>query len=260
MKNESQTLYIPLYGKALMSKEGFYKDKKAEEIVSSKPYDFSKVDTSRRLAVYMAMRAAQFDELTKDFVRENPNAIVIQLGCGLDSRCIRADVNAKLWYDIDFTEVIKIRERYYQSTDQYHMIASSATDFNWFNKITYSGEPVLVLAEGLSMYLTEQEITNLIIEMKRCFSKAVFIFDAYSSFALKMSKYKNPVNDVDAKVSFSLDNPDSLIKDIEGIRCILDSEIILKKYLKRLKGIYKMRFMFMRRFGSGLYRIYGYEM
>ena len=61
MKNESLTLFIPLYGKAMMSREGIFPDQTAEHIVSTVDYDFSKVDQSRKLAIYMAMRAAVFD-------------------------------------------------------------------------------------------------------------------------------------------------------------------------------------------------------
>ena len=57
MTNESLTLFIPLYGKAKMSREEYLPDPWAEEIVSSVDYDFSKVDQSRKLAIMMAADA-----------------------------------------------------------------------------------------------------------------------------------------------------------------------------------------------------------
>lgn len=53
MTNESKTMFIPLYGKAMMSKEGFLKDPAAEKIVEEKKECFDNVDRSRKLAIYM---------------------------------------------------------------------------------------------------------------------------------------------------------------------------------------------------------------
>ena len=61
MTNESKTLFIPLYGKAAMSREGIFQDETAERIVESLPEEMQNVDTSRRLAIFMAMRAARYD-------------------------------------------------------------------------------------------------------------------------------------------------------------------------------------------------------
>lgn len=89
MTNESLTLFIPLYGKALMSREGFLPDPAAEDIVATVDYDFTKVDQSRKLAIYMAMRAALFDGYAREFAAQHPESLILQLGVGLDSRAKR---------------------------------------------------------------------------------------------------------------------------------------------------------------------------
>lgn len=53
MTNKSKTMFIPLYGKAMMSKEGLLKDPTAEKIVEEKKECFDNVDRSRKLAIYM---------------------------------------------------------------------------------------------------------------------------------------------------------------------------------------------------------------
>lgn len=86
--NESETLFIPLYGKAEVHKYGdILEDIKAREIVESVDYDFSHVFKSRFLTIYMGIRAAILDNYVTEFVKANENAVVITLGCGLDSRC-----------------------------------------------------------------------------------------------------------------------------------------------------------------------------
>ncbi len=259
MTNESKTLYIPLYGKAMMSREGFFEDKIAEEIVESCGYDFEDVDKSRKLAVFLAMRAKQYDEMAEKFIEKCPDCIVLHLGCGLDSRCDRVKLRAQKWYDIDFPEVIGLRRKYFTENDLYRMISSSVTDFNWLDEIAYNGENVLVIAEGLSMYLTLDEMVRLMTEFGKRFSKTAFLFDAYSTIAAKMSKLKNPINKMDAQIYFSMSDPAALEYRVRNAKCVINKSIIQKRYIDRLSGAMKARFTFMGGFGSGFYRIYGFR-
>lgn len=256
MTNESKTLFIPLYGKALMSREGIFEDSTAERIVKTEAENLKTVDTSRKLAIYMAMRAKQYDELADQFA-EASESIIIHLGCGLDSRINRVRSKPKKWYDLDFPDVIELRRKYYEENVHYAMLSSSATDYSWLDSVDYSNENVLVLAEGLSMYLSEKDIKNLIERFRSKFNKTLFVFDAYSTFASKMSRYKNPINNVDAKIDFAMDDPKLL--ENSNAKCVLNSDIIQKKYIDRLKGADKFRFKFMGRAGKNMYRIFGYE-
>ncbi len=260
MTNESKTLFIPLYSKALMSREGFFDDKTAEHIVDSCGHDFSDVDKSKKLAIYMAMRAMHYDELTDRFVQRFPDCIVIHLGCGLDSRCVRVEHKPKMWYDLDLADVIELRKQYYPEADSYKLIASSAADTEWLNSIKYNGERVLVIAEGLSMYLNIDDMTNIMNALGAKFENCSFVFDAYSDAAAKLSKFKNPINAVDAKIDFSMSDPSILEKRVQKAKCVINKPIILKRYIDRLSGIYKARFTFMGGFGSSFYRIYGFRL
>ncbi len=257
MTNESKTLFIPLYGKAMMSKEGFLKDPTAEKIVEAEKKSFDNVDQSRKLAIYMAMRAKQYDEIVQDFIKNNSSSVIIQLGCGLDARAVRVSHKNIMWYDLDFPDVIELRKKYYTENEFYTMIPSSVTDSSWLDRIDYTNENVLIIAEGLSMYLTENDMKNLIENFGRKFSKTTFIFDAYSPFAAKMSKYKNPINNIDAKIDFAMDNPEIL--ETDNAKCVLNNDIILKKYVDKLKGVDRIRFTFMGGAGKNMYRIFGYE-
>ncbi len=259
MTNESKTLFIPLYGKALMSREGFFSDKAAERIVDSCGCDFSDVDKSEKLAIYMTMRAMQYDELAQQFISKYPDCIVLHLGCGLDSRYERVETKPKHWYDIDLPDVIELRSNYYQQNDGYTMISSSVTAPDCFDSIQHHTERVLVIAEGLSMYLTEDEMVELIKKIGEKFGAASFLFDAYSIAAGKLSKLKNPINAVNADISFCMSDPALLEKRCENAKCVLNHDIIRKKYIERLNGAWKTRFKFMGRLGASFYRIYGYK-
>ena len=241
-----------------MSKAGLWVDKTAEKIVSDNEDLFAKVDKSKRLAIYMTMRAMQYDSHVSDFLKKNPDGIVIHLGCGLDSRINRVKGKVKCWYDLDFPDVIKLRKNFYSENEGYTMIGSSVTDFSWIEQIHHNDEPVLVVAEGLTMFLEEQDIRALTELFSQKLGNVIFIFDAYSSFAAKASKIKNPINSVNAKISFFMDD-ERLFHNSEKNICHTETRnIILDEYISKLTGVYKPRFKFMKKFGSKMYRIYIY--
>ena len=62
MDNVNKTLYIPLYGKAYVSKKGIIlRDPKAEVIWAAEGFPLKGKSKSKWLAYYMGMRAAVFD-------------------------------------------------------------------------------------------------------------------------------------------------------------------------------------------------------
>ena len=108
MNSVNKTLYIPLYGKAYVSRKGlFLDDKKAEEIWASEGFALKGKSASKWLAYYMGIRSAVFDQWLKQKMTEAPDAAVIHIGCGLDSRIIRVGDDGHKWYDVDFPEVIE---------------------------------------------------------------------------------------------------------------------------------------------------------
>lgn len=258
MTNESLTLFIPLYGKAMMSREGFLPDPTAEEIVSTVDYDFTKVDQSRKLAIYMAMRAALFDGYARDFAAQHPDGLVLQLGVGLDSRVKRVPCQNP-WYDLDFPDVIDLRRTYFPEDARYHLIAAPALPADWLAGVP-KAQNALVLAEGLSMYLSEGDMRALMAALQAHFGQVTFIFDAYSKRAAKLSALKNPVNAVKAKIDFALDDSAELLTGTQGMTAVLNADIITPEAVGRLKGLDRWRFRSMGRFGKNFYRIFGYEL
>ena len=257
MTNESLTLFIPLYGKAMMSREGFLPDKWAEEIVSTVDFDFTEVDQSRKLAIYMAMRARYFDMIARNFAKAQPGSPIIQLGVGLDSRVKRVPCGNP-WYDLDFPDVIDLRKTYFPEDDRYHLIAAPALPADWLDQLPDGTPTALVLMEGLSMYLSEEDMRSLLRALGERYKDVLVVFDAYSRAAAKLSALKNPVNAVKAKIDFAMDDPQKLIRDLPGWGFEVN-DIIRPEEIARLKGLDRLRFRFMGRFGSSFYRIYGYH-
>lgn len=256
---ESETLFIPLYSKAEMSREGkILSDKKAEEIVSSIEYDFSKNKISKYVNIYMGIRAAIIDDYANKYLKMNPGAIVLHLGCGLDSRIERMIEKPHLWYDLDLPDVIKVRKQFYVETENYRMISSSVTDLEWINSIESSISPTLIIAEGLTMYLKEEEIKELFLAFKSKFEQADLIFDAYSLSSVRMSKYKNPVNKMGATIRWGLDSPHEIEKFADGITHLETRYFTDDERIEQLSGFTKFMFklLYSNNIVKNLYRIF----
>ena len=94
MNSVNKTLYIPLYGKAYVSKKGlFLDDKKAEQIWAEEGFALKGKSKSKWLAYYMGIRAAVFDEWTKAQISTHQDAVVLHIGCGMDSRALRINAD-----------------------------------------------------------------------------------------------------------------------------------------------------------------------
>ena len=90
MNGVNKTLYIPLYGKSYVSKKGIIlDDKKAEQIWEAEGFPLKGKSKSKWLAYYMGTRSAVFGEWLRQQMVNAPNSVVIHIGCGMDSRCIR---------------------------------------------------------------------------------------------------------------------------------------------------------------------------
>lgn len=140
------------------------------------------------------LRAERMDRWAQRFLDENPGATVVQLACGLDSRAFRLDVpDGVRWFDVDFPEVIDLRRRVLPATGsatgtgRYQLIASSVTDEGWLDQIP-DDRPTLVLAEGLVMYLAEQQAWRLLDRLTDHFPHGELVLDVLAPWAARVAK------------------------------------------------------------------------
>ena len=142
-------------------------------------YNFGKNKYNHFVDIYMGIRAAILDRCANDFLNRYPEGAVLHLGCGLDSRVLRVK-KASCWIDIDLPDVIDIRRRFYRHRPGYKMISADVTKPHWIEKIDISPQtPVLVIAEGLTMYFTYKENKALFNMFYEKFRYTEYVFDAY---------------------------------------------------------------------------------
>lgn len=255
MNNINKTLYIPLYGKAYVSKKGIVlHDPKAEEIWEKEGFKLKGKSASKWLAYYMGMRSAVFDRWLYNQLKKNQDTVVLHLGCGMDSRCERVKSNCD-WFDVDFPSVIEERKRYYSETEQYHMIGSDVKDASWIHQMTHKN--AIVVMEGLSMYLTTEEVKALLSNLSKKFEHITLLMDCYTEFAAKASKYKNPINDVGVTQVYGLDDP-HLLEEGTGFCFVCEHEMTPEYLINDLQGLEKNIFkkVFAGSVSKKMYRLY----
>ncbi|MEE1056233.1 MAG: class I SAM-dependent methyltransferase [Acutalibacteraceae bacterium] len=260
MNEINKTLYIPLYGKATVSKKGIIlNDTKAEEIWEKEGFELHGKSKSKWLTYYMAMRAKVFDDWTKAQLQTYSNAIVLHIGCGMDSRIERISNINNLWYDIDFPQVIEERKKYYNESNNYKMFCADASKTEWLSELP-KVENAIVIMEGIGMYLTTQQLSQLFIALQKQFKRVNLLADFYTVFGAKASKYKNPINDVGITSVSGLDEP-KLLEENNGIQFINEKTMTPPDLINQLKGFERMFFkvMFGGKFARKTYRLYEYE-
>ncbi|MGZ7118544.1 MAG: class I SAM-dependent methyltransferase [Methanobacterium sp.] len=134
------------------------------------------------------MRTEILDKATKDFIEKYPKAVIINLGCGLDTRFLRVDNDKIHWYDLDLPEPIQIRRHFFEETNRYKMIAKSVFDYSWIEDIDTYDKHVLIIAEGLLMYFTEDEVKDMMNRLIDAFPGAEMLIETIPDSLAKKSQ------------------------------------------------------------------------
>jgi O-methyltransferase involved in polyketide biosynthesis len=123
------------------------------------------------------------DAIVTQFIAQHPTAVVLDLGCGLDTRGHRLAPPAGVdWYDIDLPAVIKLREQLVP--DERHVVAADLTKQGWLNGLP-TDRPALALTDGLQALLTGPDFVAVTRMLTEHFDRGELTFNAYSRLALR---------------------------------------------------------------------------
>jgi O-methyltransferase involved in polyketide biosynthesis len=214
LTKEQETLLIPLYSKA--QDNPILKDEKARQILGQVEYDFGGLRVPQKTVVTLSIRARQLDIYTQEFIDQHPNALILHLGCGLDSRCLRVERRETIWYDLDLPDVIDLRRKFYTESDVYHLIPSSVTNLAWLELVSPKDRPVFVVAEGLMMYLQESEVRDLILCLHQTLPGCSLVFDAFSKMTVARVESHPSLKKTGASVKWGIDDPHEIESWVES--------------------------------------------
>jgi O-methyltransferase involved in polyketide biosynthesis len=191
LSSVSESLLVTLYLRAIESQrpDALINDERAVALVKQISvdgrYDFNRIkllNLSEANKVVIILRNRKFDYYTRDFLERHPNAVVVHIGCGLDTRFERVDNGLVEWFDLDFPHIIELRRKLIRDEgERYHLLGCSVLEDAWMEVVSLQYQrPFLFVAEGVLMYLTEAQNKSLVRLLLTRFPCAELIFDAYS--------------------------------------------------------------------------------
>jgi methyltransferase (TIGR00027 family) len=135
------------------------------------------------LVVHITLRAKKFDEYAISFFKKNPDGILVNIGCGMDSRFLRVDNGRMTCFDLDLPDMIEFKKQFYEQTDRYHFLGTSVFNYAWMDQVEKIGKrPVLFLAEGVFMYLDPVKVKELVLNMQSRFPGSELVCEVVTEF------------------------------------------------------------------------------
>ncbi len=217
-----QTMLATFYAKALDAdlEKPILGDRWARDIVDRIDYDWTKTTITARTSPSVTTRSAHFDKWARQFLAVHPEAIVLHLGCGLDSRYYRLDPDPSVeWYDVDYPDVADLRRQLFPAREHCHIVAASVTDPAWLADIP-ADRPMLMIGEGLTMYLTEQDGVALFRRIVEHAPSGELQFDAFSRFGIKAQWTNAVVKRAGATLYWGIDGPADILEAVPGVRLL----------------------------------------
>ena len=182
-----ETMLQTVYARAKESRgRGAIHDAKAEELIEKLDYDFSLADKDTAMRGGVIARTIVLDQLTKAWLGAHPGAVVVNIACGLDTRCYRMAGYAH-WHNLDLPETMAVREKLLPESGTISQIAMSAME-DWGSKISEQNVPVLIVIEGLTMYLNAKDVQQIFKVISSRFSKATVFVETMNPMIVKRFK------------------------------------------------------------------------
>ena len=213
-----ETMLQTVYARAKESRgRGTIHDAKAEEIIEKLDYDFSLADKDSAMHSGVIARTIVLDKLTKSWLAKHPGAVVVNIACGLDTRCYRMSGHSH-WYNLDLPETMAVREKLLPESGSISQIAMSAMD-DWGGEIKEQNTPVLIIIEGLTMYLTETDVQQIFTVISNRFSKATVFVETMNPMIVKRFKEKS-IDASNAKFTWGVKNGEALAELLPDFRFV----------------------------------------
>ena len=129
----------------------------------------------------------------------------------------------------------------------------------WKKHIGARQEAIIIL-EGVSMYFEPEELIRLLSSISRHFNSVRLLMDCYTERAARVSKYKNPINDVGVTVVYGYDNPQEIASKSD-LMFEKEHSLTSKKYIDELHMMEKIVFkhLFAGRIAASMYRMYEFK-
>jgi len=220
----SETLLMTLYVRARESQRpnAMIHDDKAVAMVNQIDCDFSRLRMQRHDEIAVIMRMNKFDSHVRDFLLRNPDAVVVHIGCGLDTRFERVDNTRVEWFDLDMPDVMTLRQKLIRSeSSRYHTLATSVFEDGWLEEVSrFKPRPFMFVAEGVLPYFEEVQVKSLFLKLREQFPGCELVCDAHTSFVIWADNLHLAYAKVKARLHWSIKDGKDVESWAEGIRLL----------------------------------------
>lgn len=202
----------------------------AVQVLDQIDHDIEKFKINDEQATMHTLRVLRLDRWTLEFLANNPEATVLHLACGLDSRWhrLQTDLTNVRWIDVDYPEVVELRSRLIPCpTGDYNLIAADVTEDAWLDQIP-ADRPTVVICQGLLMYLEEEAGKHLIRRLVKHFKTGQLILDFVGTMMVPLQGSVGNLTGTGASLSWCLDEPkilETLHPQLEMLECLGLSEL-----------------------------------
>ena len=215
-----ETMLQTVYARARESRDrGVIRDTKAEELVEKLDYDFSLAEKDTAMRSGVIARTIVLDRLTTAYLAGHPGAVVVNIACGLDTRCYRM-TGYRHWYNLDLPETMAMREKLLPESGAVTQIAMSAMD-DWGSRIEETDAPVLIIIEGLTMYLTEADVQRIFAVIAGRFDAATVLVETMNPMVVKRFKEKS-IEGSNAKFTWGVRDGRALVALLPDFRFVAE--------------------------------------
>jgi O-methyltransferase involved in polyketide biosynthesis len=200
-----RTLFMPVWARAVETQKNkpILIDKTAGKIIDSVDFDFSPMfqNVPEISQIAWIARCKRFDLVVKDFIQRHPIGTIINIGCGLDTSYERINNRSILWYDLDLPDVIELKKKFLNESDNRKFISSSFLDNKWFDDIIIK-DKVLFISTGVFVYFEESVIKEFIIKVANRFIESELFFDVTSPKGVEIANQVIQKSGLDSRSFF----------------------------------------------------------
>ena len=211
LKGIPESMLIPLVARAREFDHAnpIIRDELSKEIFNRIHNDYPNIECDKMSQVGISVRSSILDDITQEFVANAENALVINIGCGLDTRFQRFHTYNISWVDLDVPESIQIRKQFFEETAHYKMIAKSMLDDTWITQVKQydfynKNADLLFIFEGVLMYFDRQTIKGLLSTIIEQFAdhKITFAIEFCSKTIANHTKHHKSVSKLSSQPLF----------------------------------------------------------
>ena len=216
----------PLFARAVETQrpDALFNDKLAVAMLDQIDYDYSRFEESIMSNTGIAIRTVIFDTLVSDFIARNPEAVVINIAAGLDTRFTRVDSGRLLWYDIDLPQSIDVRRQVFTQTARNKQIAHDILTPGWAGEIERR-EATLIIIEGLLMYFTESQVRNLLNMLIDSFPGAEILAEVIGVTQAKRTHANDAISKTSAQFKWGIRDASSMAEWHRALSYVEDISI-----------------------------------